>query len=113
MNSLRLFTIVREKSAYIIERFGRYHRTLDPGFHFLVPVMENIAYRQSLKEESIDIENQQAITKDNVTVSIDGTLFLKIYNPFDASYKVEKPMEAIKLLALTVMRSEIGKMRLD
>ncbi|KRW99384.1 hypothetical protein PPERSA_02496 [Pseudocohnilembus persalinus] len=113
MNFVRFFVIVREKTSCILERFGKYHQTLEPGIHFMVPVMDKIAYRQSLKEESISIDDQTAITKDNVTVQIDGTLFVQVFDPFKASYKVEQPYEAVRLLALTVLRSEIGKMKLD
>jgi len=111
--SWRLFTVVKEKSACIIERFGKYHNTLKPGFHFLMPISDRIAYKMSLKEDTITIENQQAITKDNVTVLIGGTLFIRVDDPFKASYNVEGPLEAVKLLALTVLRSEIGKIKLD
>jgi len=79
----------------------------------LLPVIDNISYKMSLKEDTITVENQQAITKDNVTVLIGGTLFIRIDDPFKASYNVERPLEAVKLLALTVLRSEIGKMKLD
>lgn len=88
MNIIRFFVIVREKTSCIIERFGKYHTTLDPGLHFMVPVMDRIAYRQSLKEEAIAIDDQTAITKDNVTIHIDGTLFCQILDPFKASYNV-------------------------
>ncbi|KAL4497002.1 hypothetical protein ABPG72_002158 [Tetrahymena utriculariae] len=111
--SFKFFTIVKEQSACIVERFGKYHKTLNPGLHFLIPVMDRISYNMSLKEESITVENQQAITKDNVTVLIGGTLFIRIDDPYKASYNIEKPLESVKLLALTVLRSEIGKIKLD
>ncbi|EGR31845.1 stomatin family protein, putative [Ichthyophthirius multifiliis] len=110
---MKFFTIVYEKTAKVVERFGRYHKTLHPGFHFLIPVMDKISYIHSLKEEIITVENQQAITKDNVTVLIGGSLFIQIDDPFKASYNIERPLQAVRLLALTVLRSEIGKMKLD
>lgn len=113
MSILRLFTIVREKSACIVERFGKYNRTLNPGFHFVTPFVDRIAYRYSLKEQKISIEKQTAITKDNVTIQLDGALFVQITDPLKASYSIEQPFQAITLLALTVLRSEIGKMKLD
>ena len=72
---MKFFTIVYEKTAKVIERFGRFHKILNPGFHLLIPIMDRISYIHSLKEETITVENQQAITKDNVTVLIGGTLF--------------------------------------
>ena len=113
MNYLRLFTFVPERHTYIIERLGKFHQQLEPGFNWLVPFLDKVAYRQSLKEEAIKIEKQTAITQDNVSLNIDGVLFVRIFDPIKASYQIENPLESVKLLGLTLMRSEVGKMTLD
>lgn len=98
---------------YVIERFGKFHRMLEGGLHFLVPVVDRISYIHSLKEEAVLIPNQQAITRDNVNVSIDGVLYLQIEDAHKASYGVHDPLFSLIQLAQTTMRSELGKITLD
>lgn len=92
---------------------GKFHRKLEPGLNILLPIMDRVKYVQSLKEIAIDVPKQSAITSDNVTLSIDGVLYLRILDPYLASYGVEDPEFAITQLAQTTMRSELGKMSLD
>lgn len=105
--------VVPQQIAYVVERLGKFSQVLEPGLHLLIPFVDKVAYAHSLKEMSIPIPNQQAITKDNVTLSIDGVLFLRIVDPYKASYGVHDPVFAVMQLGQTTMRSEIGKMTLD
>ncbi|VDP18437.1 unnamed protein product [Soboliphyme baturini] len=110
-NSMLLF--VPQQEAWVIERMGRFHRVLEPGFNLLMPIIDKIAYIQSLKELAIEIPQQSAITVDNVALQIDGVLYLKVIDPFKASYGVEDAEFAVTQLAQTTMRSEVGKITLD
>ena len=105
--------IVPQNEALVVERLGRYNRTLLAGLHFLVPFIERAAYKHSLKEFALDVPSQQAITRDNVALGIDGVLYIKIMDPQAASYGVENLRFAITQLAQTSMRAEIGKLSLD
>lgn len=105
--------VVPQQSAYVIERLGRYHSTLGAGFHILVPFVDVIRYKHSLKEVALDIPEQICITKDNVQVAVDGILYLKVLNPERASYGIADYIFAITQLAQTTLRSEVGKIDLD
>ena len=105
--------VVPQQSAFVVERLGRYRGTLGAGFHILAPFFDVVRYRHSLKETAIDIPEQVCITRDNVQVSVDGVLYLKVLNPQLASYGVADYDFAISQLAQTTLRSEIGKIDLD
>ena len=105
--------VVPQQSAYVVERLGRYHATLSAGFHVLLPFVDAIRYRHSLKETAIDIPAQVCITRDNVQVGVDGILYLKVLNPERASYGISDYVFAITQLAQTMLRSEVGKIDLD
>ena len=105
--------VVPQQSAFIVERLGKYSKTLSAGFHILVPGIERIAYKHSLKESALDIPEQICITKDNVQVGIDGVLYLQVLDPARASYGISDYHFAISQLAQTTLRSEIGKIDLD
>jgi len=107
------FVVVPQQRAYVVERLGKYHKTLEADWYMLIPFVDKIAYAHSLKEQALIIESQAAITKDNVTVMIDGVLYLKITDPEKASYGVSDAIAAASALAQTTTRSEIGKMTLD
>jgi regulator of protease activity HflC (stomatin/prohibitin superfamily) len=105
--------VVPQQSAYVVERLGRYHATLNAGFHLLVPFVDAIRYQHTLKEQAIDIPAQVCITRDNVQVGVDGVLYLKVLNPERASYGISNYVFAISQLAQTTLRSEVGKIDLD
>ncbi len=105
--------VVPQQSAYVVERLGKYSGTLAAGFHVLVPFLDVIRYKHSLKETAIDIPEQICITRDNVQVGVDGVLYLKVLNPERASYGIANYMFAISQLAQTTLRSEVGKIELD
>ncbi len=109
----RTAVVVPQQSAYVVERLGRYAKTLDAGFHILLPFIDVIRYRHSLKEIAVDIPAQDCITRDNVQVHVDGVLYQKVMNAERASYGVSDYMFAISQLAQTTLRSEIGKIELD
>ncbi len=104
---------VPQNRAYIVERFGKYQATLVGGLNFVIPFIDRVAYERTLKEQSIDVPSQSAITKDNIGLTVDGVLYLKVIEPSKASYGVEDYTFAVTQLAQTTMRSEIGKLDLD
>ena len=110
---LKTAVVVPQQSAYIVEYLGKYSRTLSAGFHILVPFVEMVAYKHSLKEQAIDIPEQTCITRDNVQVGIDGVLYLRVLDPQLTSYGITDYIFAIIQLAQTALRSEIGKIDLD
>jgi regulator of protease activity HflC (stomatin/prohibitin superfamily) len=109
----RTAVVVPQQSAYIVERLGKYNGVLNAGFHILVPFMDVIRYRLSLKEDAMDIPEQICITRDNVQVAVDGILYLKVLNAERASYGISDYRFAITQLAQTTLRSEVGKIELD
>ncbi|XP_028604217.2 stomatin-like protein 2, mitochondrial isoform X1 [Podarcis muralis] len=111
MNTVVLF--VPQQEAWVVERMGKFHRILEPGLNFLIPLLDRIRYVQSLKEIVINVPEQSAVTLDNVTLQIDGVLYLRVMDPYKASYGVEDPEYAVTQLAQTTMRSELGKLTLD
>jgi regulator of protease activity HflC (stomatin/prohibitin superfamily) len=109
----RTATVVPQQQAFIVENLGKYSRTLQAGFHILVPFVERVAYRHNLKEQAVDVAEQVCITRDNVQVGVDAVLYMQVLNPASASYGITNYNFAISQLAQTTLRSEIGKIELD
>jgi len=105
--------VVPQKMAYVVERLGKYSRTLDAGFHVLVPFVDRITAKHSLKEHVLDVPSQMCITRDNISIEIDGVLFVQVLDPVRATYGIDNYLFAAQQLAQTTLRSEIGKMDLD
>jgi len=109
----RTFKIVPQQNAWVVERLGKYDRTLTPGLKFVVPFIERVAYKHSLKEVPLDVPSQVCITKDNTQLQVDGIIYFQITDPMRASYGSSNYVFAITQLAQTLLRSVIGKMELD
>ncbi|MFT3821530.1 MAG: stomatin-like protein [Rubrivivax sp.] len=109
----RTFKIVPQQHAWVVERLGKYDRTLTPGLKFLVPFIERVAYKHSLKEVPLDVPSQVCITKDNTQLQVDGILYFQVTDPMRASYGSSDYLAAITQLAQTTLRSVVGKMELD
>ncbi len=109
----KLIQIVPEQKSYIIEQFGKYNRNLGAGLHLVVPFVQKVAYKHTLKEEVLDVDPQICITSDNVQVTVDGVLYIKVVDPVKASYGINNYRYATAQLAKTTMRSEIGRLELD
>ena len=110
---LQMVKIVPQQEAWVVERLGKFDKVLQPGLNILIPIMQKVAYKHTLKEQAMEVTAQTAISNDNVTLSIDGVLYVKIIDAVAASYGVSNPYYAITQLAQTTMRSEIGKLPLD
>ena len=104
---------VPQNRAWIIERFGKFQSTKEAGLNFIVPFIDRVAADRSLKEQAQDVPSQSAITRDNITLSVDGVLYFRVLDPYKATYGVDDYVFAVTQLAQTTMRSELGKMELD
>lgn len=104
---------VPQNRAWLVERFGKYQGTKEAGLNFVIPFVDRVASDRSLKEQAVDVPSQSAITKDNITLSVDGVLYFRVLDPYKASYGVDDYVFAVTQLAQTTMRSELGKMELD
>ncbi len=109
----RAIRIVPQQNAYVVERLGKYDRTMAPGLHLLVPFVDRLAYKHSLKEIPLDVPSQVCITKDNTQLTVDGILYFQVTDPMRASYGSSNYIVAITQLAQTTLRSVIGRMELD
>ena len=109
----RTFIVVSERENVVKERLGKPQGVLEPGFHFMVPLLDRAAYRQEMREQAIDVPPQNCITKDNIAVEVDGIVYLKVEDAKDASYNIADYRQAAINLAQTTMRSEIGKLGLE
>ena len=110
---LKTARVVPQREQFIIERLGKYSKTLDAGFHLLVPFVDVVAYKHTLKEQTLDVPSQSCITKDNISVEIDGVIYMQVNDARAASYGIENYVFATSQLAQTTLRSEIGKIELD
>jgi len=104
---------VPQNRAYIIERFGKFQSTKEAGLNFILPYFDRVAADRSLKEQAVDVPEQSAITRDNISLMVDGVLYFRVLDPYKATYGVEDYAFAVTQLAQTTMRSELGKMELD
>jgi regulator of protease activity HflC (stomatin/prohibitin superfamily) len=109
----RTIRIVPQKTAFIIERLGKYSGTLEAGFHVLIPFFDRVAYKHTLKEQAVDVPPQTCITRDNIAVEVDGILYMQVVDPVKASYGINDYLFASSQLAQTTMRSVIGRLELD
>ena len=105
--------IVPQRQAFVVERLGKYSKTLQAGFHILIPFVDKVAYKHSLKEVAMDVPPQNCITKDNIAIEVDGVLYMQVLDPKKASYGIDNYFYASTQLAQTTLRSEIGKLELD
>lgn len=110
---IRTLKIVPQQNAWVVEHLGKYDRTLSPGLNFVVPFLQRVAYKHSLKEVPLDVPSQVCITKDNTQLQVDGILYFQVTDPMRASYGSSNYIVAITQLAQTTLRSVIGKMELD
>lgn len=110
---LKSARVVPQREQFVVERLGKFSRTLDAGFHILIPFVDRVAYRHTFKEQVFDVPSQSCITKDNIAVNVDGILYLQVVDARAASYGIEKYLFAVSQLAQTTLRSEIGKIELD
>ena len=110
---LKTIRIVPQRSAFIVERLGKYKITFNAGFHILIPFIDKVSYKLSLKEQAIDVESQQCITLDNIAVEVDGILYLQVIDPKKAAYGIDNYRFASTQIAQTTMRSIIGKLELE
>jgi len=110
---MKTIRIVPQKEAFIIERLGKYQCTLEAGFHILMPFVDKLAYKHTLKEQAVDVPSQTCITRDNISVEMDGILYLQVVDPRKASYGIDNYSFASIQLAQTSMRSVIGRLELD
>lgn len=110
---IKTIRVVPQKVAFIVERLGKYNATLDAGLHILIPFIDRVSYKHTLKEQAIDVPSQTCITRDNISVEVDGILYLQVIDPQKASYGINNYQFAAMQLAQTTMRSVIGKLELD
>jgi regulator of protease activity HflC (stomatin/prohibitin superfamily) len=110
---VQTFKIVPQQHAWVVERLGRYDRTLTPGLSLVLPILDRVAYKHSLKEVPLDVPSQVCITKDNTQLQVDGIIYFQVTDPMRASYGASNYVIAITQLAQTLLRSVIGKMELD
>ena len=110
---IRSVQIVPSKTVRVVERLGKYTNTLEAGIHFLIPFIDKVRYRHSLKEQALDVPSQSCFTKDNIRITVDGVLYFQVFDPHKSSYGIVNYRQATIYLAQTTMRSVIGRLDLD
>ncbi len=111
--AMKSFMVIPQQTAFVIERFGKFHKVLNPGLNFIIPFIDRVAYKHSLKEIPLDTPSQVCITRDNTQLSVDGVLYFQVTDPQRASYGTSNYLIAITQLAQTTLRSVVGKMVMD